>query len=132
MVGVKSFVERVNELGCQFALDDFGAGFSSFAQLRHLPVKYVKIDGEYITNMDSDDTDRVIVTSINDISHSIGRRTVAEYVTSPEILRSLKDCGIDYAQGFYIAEPMRKEDLFVIYDDEPTVLATAYDAEAVK
>lgn len=131
MLGVKSFVETINEMGCQFALDDFGAGFSSFAQLRHLPVKYVKIDGEYIHNMDSDDTDRVIVTSINDIAHSIGRRTIAEYVTSADILRSLKSCGVDYAQGFYIAKPMSKDELFVIYDDEPTVLAEPYDAEAV-
>ena len=77
-------------------------------------------------------TDRVIVTTINDIAHSIGRRTIAEYVTSAEILRSLKECGIDYAQGFYVAEPMSREELFVIYDDEPTVLAAAYEAEAVK
>jgi EAL domain-containing protein (putative c-di-GMP-specific phosphodiesterase class I) len=132
MVGVKSFVETINEMGCQFALDDFGAGFSSFAQLRHLPVRYVKIDGEYINNMNSDDTDRVIVNSINDIAHSIGRSTIAEYVANAEILKSLRDCSIDYAQGFYIAEPMSKEDLFVIYEDEPTVLAAAYDVEALK
>jgi EAL domain-containing protein (putative c-di-GMP-specific phosphodiesterase class I) len=132
MVGVKSFVETINAMGCQFALDDFGAGFSSFAQLRHLPVKYVKIDGEYINNMNSDDTDRVIVNSINDIAHSIGRRTIAEYVANAEILKSLRNCGIDYAQGFYVAEPMSKDDLFVIYEDEPTVLAAAYDVEALK
>jgi diguanylate cyclase (GGDEF)-like protein/PAS domain S-box-containing protein len=129
MVGVKSFMERINELGCDFALDDFGAGFSSFAQLRHLPVRYVKIDGEYVKNMGTDNTDRTIVTAINDIAHSIGRHTIAEYVTNAEILKSLKTCGVDYAQGYYIAEPMSKEDLFVIHEDEPTIVSVPYDIE---
>jgi len=129
MVGVKSFMSQINELGCDFALDDFGAGFSSFAQLRHLPVKYVKIDGEYVKNMGSDNTDRTIVTAINDIAHSIGRHTIAEYVTNAEILKTLKSCGVDYAQGFYIAEPMSKEELFVIHEDEPTVVSVPYEIE---
>lgn len=129
MVGVKSFIDEINGLGCQFALDDFGAGFSSFAQLRHLPVKYVKIDGEYVNSMDEDDTDKTIVTAINDIAHSLGRDTIAEYVTSPGILMSLKECGVDYVQGFYVAEPMSRDDLFVIYEDEPTVVSVPYEVE---
>ena len=129
MVGVKSFIDTINGLGCQFALDDFGAGFSSFAQLRHLPVKYVKIDGEYVSNMDSDITDRTIVTAINDIAHSIGRHTIAEYVTNPDVLKTLKSCGVDYAQGYYIAQPMCKDDLFVIHEDEPTIVSVPYEIE---
>jgi diguanylate cyclase (GGDEF)-like protein/PAS domain S-box-containing protein len=129
MVGVKSFIDTINELGCDFALDDFGAGFSSFAQLRHLPVRFVKIEGEYVKNMANDNTDRSIVTAINDIAHSIGRQTIAEFVMNPEILRALQACGVDYAQGFYIAEPMSQTDLFVIYEDEPTVVSVPYEVE---
>lgn len=129
ILGVKSFIDTINELGCEFALDDFGAGFSSFAQLRHLPVKYVKIEGEFVKNMANDNTDATIVTAINDIAHSIGRHTVAEFVTNSEILRALQTCGVDYVQGFYVAEPMSKSDLFVIYEDEPTVISEPYEAE---
>ena len=79
--------------------------------------------------MGVDNTDRTIVTAINDIAHSIGRHTIAEYVTNAEILKSLKACGVDYAQGFYIAEPMSKDDLFVIHEDEPTIVSVPYEIE---
>ena len=126
MLAVKSFMDIINAFGCKFALDDFGAGFSSFDQLRHLPVKYVKIDGAYVSKMATDETDRTIVTSINDIAHSMGRQTVAEYVSNAGILRALQVCGVDYVQGYYIAEPLSKDALFVVYEDEPTIVAPAY------
>jgi len=129
MLGVKSFVDVINDLGCDFALDDFGAGFSSFAQLRHLPVRYVKIEGEYVRNMSQDNTDRTIVMAINDIAHSVGRHTIAEYVANSETLKALRECGVDYAQGYYIAEPLSKEELFVIYEDEPTIVSVPYEVE---
>ena len=91
--------------GCRFALDDFGSGFSSFHHLRHLPVDFVKIDGQFVRGMVQNPDDRAIVMSINDIAHSLGKRTVAEFVEDREILELLIECGVDYAQGNYISPP---------------------------
>ncbi|TNF92043.1 MAG: GGDEF domain-containing response regulator [Gammaproteobacteria bacterium] len=123
MHSVKNFIDEVKVLGCRFALDDFGAGFSSFAQLRHLPIDFVKIDGQYVENMARDAIDRAVVTAVNDVAHSIGRHTIAEYVSNPETLRLLKICGVDYVQGFYISEPMSKEKLLQLQEDERTLHA---------
>ena len=68
-------------------------------------------------------------TAINDMAQAIGRHTIAGYVTNAETLKSLKACGVDYAQGFYIAEPMSKEDLFIIHEDEPTIVSVHYEVE---
>jgi diguanylate cyclase (GGDEF)-like protein/PAS domain S-box-containing protein len=91
--------------GCRFALDDFGSGFSSFHHLKHLPVDFVKIDGQFVRGMVQNPADRAIVMSINGIAHSLGKRTVAEFVENREILELLIECGVDYAQGNYIAPP---------------------------
>lgn len=101
----KRLINELRTLGCRFALDDFGSGFSSFHHLKHLPVDYIKIDGQFVRGMANDATDRAIVTSINDIAHSFGKRTVAEFVEEAETLALLQSFGVDYAQGFYIAEP---------------------------
>jgi diguanylate cyclase (GGDEF)-like protein/PAS domain S-box-containing protein len=98
-------IGELREHGCRFALDDFGSGFSSFHHLKHLPVDFVKIDGQFVRGMVQNPADRAIVMSINDIAHSLGKRTVAEFVESREILKLLIDCGVDYAQGNYIALP---------------------------
>lgn len=98
-------ISELREHGCQFALDDFGSGFSSFHHLKHLPVDIVKIDGQFVRGMARDPADCAIVMSINDIAHSFGKRTVAEFVETPEILRMLQECGVDYAQGYYLSPP---------------------------
>jgi EAL domain-containing protein (putative c-di-GMP-specific phosphodiesterase class I) len=98
-------ISELREHGCQFALDDFGSGFSSFHHLKHLPVDIVKIDGQFVRGMARDPADCAIVMSINDIAHSFGKRTVAEFVEGPEILRMLQECGVDYAQGYYLSPP---------------------------
>ena len=100
----KRLINELRALGCRFALDDFGSGFSSFHHLKHLPVDYIKIDGQFVRGMANDPTDRAIVTSINDIAHSFGKQTVAEFVEEAETLALLQSFGVDYAQGFYIAE----------------------------
>jgi EAL domain-containing protein (putative c-di-GMP-specific phosphodiesterase class I) len=92
-------------LGCRFSLDDFGSGFCSFSQLKCLPADFVKIDGQFVQDMARGSIDRAIVTAMNDVAHSLGRYTVAEYVESPEILRLLKICGIDHVQGNYVSVP---------------------------
>jgi len=99
----------LREHGCRFALDDFGSGFSSFHHLKHLPVDVVKIDGQFVRDMARDPADRAIVMSINDIAHSFGKRTVAEFVETREILELVRECGVDYAQGYYISAPCAAE-----------------------
>ncbi len=98
-------IGELREHGCRFALDDFGSGFSSFHHLKHLPVDFVKIDGQFVCGMADNPADRAIVMSINDIAHSLGKRTVAEFVENRKILELLIQCGVDYAQGNHISPP---------------------------
>ena len=102
------FIEELKNLGCRFSLDDFGSGFCSFSQLKCLPADFVKIDGQFVKGMARGSIDRAIVTAMNDVAHSLGRYTVAEYVETPEVLRLLKVCGVDRVQGHYISEPLEK------------------------
>ncbi|MGB5519746.1 MAG: EAL domain-containing protein, partial [Gammaproteobacteria bacterium] len=100
------FIRDMCAIGCRFSLDDFGSGFCSFAQLKNLPTNLVKIDGQFVKSMARGATDRAIVTAMNDVAHSLGRYTVAEYVESPEVVRLLKICGVDKVQGNYISRPL--------------------------
>jgi len=102
------FIDKMKWLGCRFSLDDFGSGFCSFSQLKCLPADFVKIDGQFVKGMARGSIDRAIVTAMNDVAHSLGRFTVAEYVESPEILRLLKICGVDRVQGHYVSEPLEE------------------------
>ncbi len=102
----RQFIETMRSEGWRFALDDFGTGFSSFSQLKELPVDVVKIDGQFVRDMANDPIDRAIVMAINDIAHSQNMETIAEYVEDAEILRLLNICGVDHAQGYYIAKPL--------------------------
>jgi len=106
MDAAKKCISEISALGCYFALDDFGSGFSSFSHLKHLDVDFIKIDGQFIQNIEINAEDQSIVSSINDIAHALGKQTIAEYVESPNILKLLKRCGVDYAQGFYVSPPL--------------------------
>lgn len=99
------FIETLKALGSQFALDDFGSGLSSFAYLRKLPVDYLKIDGMFIRDINKDPIHRAMVQSINEIGHLMGMETVAEFVENDEIIRVLRDVGVDFAQGYGICPP---------------------------
>jgi diguanylate cyclase (GGDEF)-like protein len=99
------FIEDLKILGCRFSLDDFGSGLSSFKYLKHLPVDYLKIDGSFVKNIVDNSVDAAIVTTINDIGHLMGITTVAEFVENKEIFEKLRNIGVDYAQGYYIARP---------------------------
>jgi diguanylate cyclase (GGDEF)-like protein/PAS domain S-box-containing protein len=101
----RQFAERLSRLGCRFALDDFGAGFSSFFYLKHLPADYLKIDGEFVRNIQHDPSDRALVQSMVDISRNLGKQTIAEWVDSAETEALLKEIGVDFAQGFHVGEP---------------------------
>jgi EAL domain-containing protein (putative c-di-GMP-specific phosphodiesterase class I) len=99
------FISAMRKLGCQFSLDDFGSGMSSFGYLKYLPVDYLKIDGSFVKDMASDPIDAAMVESINKIGHLMGLKTIAEYVENQEIVGLLKQIGVDYAQGYGIHKP---------------------------
>jgi len=99
------FIRQMKELGCQFLLDDFGSGMSSFTYLKQLPVNKLKIDGAFVRDIIDDEIDRAMVRSINDVGHAVGMETVAEFVENGEIVKQLALIGVDYAQGYGIAKP---------------------------
>ncbi|MGH1441822.1 MAG: putative bifunctional diguanylate cyclase/phosphodiesterase [Cellvibrionaceae bacterium] len=100
------FIKDLKELGCFFALDDFGSGVSSFGYLKNLPVDYLKIDGMFIRDMYVNEVNLAMVKSINDISHVMGKKTIAEFVEDDRTFGMLRNIGIDYAQGYGIDYPM--------------------------
>ena len=101
----QQFLDDLQALGCQTALDDFGSGLSSFAYLRNLNIDYLKIDGMFIRQITEDATCKVMVESIHAISQTMKLKTVAEYVENQDIMDILEKIGIDYAQGYYIGKP---------------------------
>jgi diguanylate cyclase (GGDEF)-like protein/PAS domain S-box-containing protein len=101
------FIQALKELGCKFALDDFGRGLSSFGYLKHFPVDFLKIDGSFVREILRDPIDREMVRSINEIGHLTGKRTVAEFAENAEIIQMLRSLGVDYAQGYGVAQPQR-------------------------
>jgi EAL domain-containing protein (putative c-di-GMP-specific phosphodiesterase class I) len=99
------FIQSLKELGCQFSLDDFGTGLSSFGYLKHFPVDYLKIDGSFVRGILNDPIDREMVRSINEIGHLTGKLTIAEFAENDEIIQTLRELGVDYAQGYGISQP---------------------------
>lgn len=101
----KKLMESIKVLGCRFSLDDFGVGFSSFNYMRELPVDIIKIDGIFIKDLDKNADDQLFVKALVDVAKGLGKKTIAEYVETKEILVLLQKYGVDYAQGFYIGRP---------------------------
>ncbi len=106
MEDAADFIREMRGIGCRFALDDFGAGLSSYAYLKYLPVDYVKIDGAFIRNIVTDKSDYAMVKSINEMVKFLGMKTIAEYVENDAILQCLKEIGVDYAQGYGVGKPV--------------------------
>ncbi len=104
-------IHRIKKLGCRFALDDFGSGMASYSYLKTLPVDLVKIDGTFIRDLANSESDYAVVKSINEISHFLGKETIAEYVENDAIVERLRRIGVDYAQGFGIERPRYLADL---------------------
>ena len=100
-----ALISNLKKLGCRFALDDFGSGLSSFAYLKNLPVDYLKIDGSFVKDMETDAVDCAMVSAIHQLGSLVGIKTIAEFVENDEILRKLEEIGVDYAQGYGISKP---------------------------
>jgi diguanylate cyclase (GGDEF)-like protein len=107
----QEFIRQIRRYGCRFSLDDFGSGYTSYAHLKNLRTDSLKIDGAFVKDMADNPSDYAMVKSMNDIAHSLGMRTVAEYVESPLILAKLREIGVDYAQGYAIHKPCRIDQL---------------------
>jgi EAL domain-containing protein (putative c-di-GMP-specific phosphodiesterase class I) len=95
----RGFVARVKDLGCRIAIDDFGAGYTSFRNLRKLGVDIVKIDGEFVQNLRRSEDDRAFVQTLIDLARRLGLETVAEWVQDEESAAILADWGCDCIQG---------------------------------
>jgi EAL domain-containing protein (putative c-di-GMP-specific phosphodiesterase class I) len=95
----RGFVARVKDLGCRIAIDDFGAGYTSFRNLRKLGVDIVKIDGAFVQHISRSDDDRAFVHTLIDLAHRLGLQTVAEWVKDENAAKMLADWGCDYLQG---------------------------------
>ncbi len=105
MARAEAFLSRLQAIGCRTALDDFGAGFSSFAYLKDLPVDEVKIDGRFVKNLSMSPVDQAMVRAMNDIAHVLGKKTVAEFVEDEASFLLLRDYGVDYCQGYHFGRP---------------------------
>jgi EAL domain-containing protein (putative c-di-GMP-specific phosphodiesterase class I) len=104
------FIQELKDLGCRFALDDFGSGLSSFMYLKHLPVDFLKIDGSFVRDMQDNAMNRAIVEACHQIGRTIGVRTIAEFVEDRSTLDALHAIGVDFAQGYGISKPRPLDD----------------------
>ncbi len=117
LLAASTFITALKDLGCRFALDDFGSGLSSFGYLKNLPVDYLKIDGMFVKDMVDDPIDKAMVRSINDIGHVMGMKTIAEFVETDAIMEQVKEVGVDYAQGYSIGKPTPFKDVINQFED---------------
>jgi EAL domain-containing protein (putative c-di-GMP-specific phosphodiesterase class I) len=101
----RRFIAVLHGMGCEFALDDFGSGLSSFSTLKTLPIDYLKIDGSFIRNLAEDTVNQAMVAAMIELSRSLNFRIVAEQVEDQLSLDAVKRMGIDFVQGFIIARP---------------------------
>jgi EAL domain-containing protein (putative c-di-GMP-specific phosphodiesterase class I) len=102
----RHFADRMRDLGCQLALDDFGSGYASFRYLRTFPIDLVKIDGEYVVDLVDNPQDQVLVRALVQVCQAYGIHTVAEFVQDEGTLRMLRELGVDYVQGYLIGRPV--------------------------
>jgi len=106
LASAELLMNEVRALGCHFALDDFGVGFSSFAYLKQLPVDYVKIDGSFIRQLADNHDDQLFVKALTDVAKGMGKKTIAEFVEDGVTLKMLDEYGVDFAQGYFVGKPL--------------------------
>jgi EAL domain-containing protein (putative c-di-GMP-specific phosphodiesterase class I) len=105
MEAAVGFTATLRDLGCGLALDDFGAGFASFYNLKHMPLDWLKIDGDFISNLTTSPTDQLLVQHMAQIGEGLGLRTIAEFIEDEETLEMVAGYGVTCAQGFHIGRP---------------------------
>lgn len=105
------FILETRNTGCMFSLDDFGSGLSSYVYLKNLPVDFLKIDGDFVSDMDNNPADYAVVKSITEIGHFMGKKIIAERVESDVVLQQLREIGVDYVQGYVVERPRRLREL---------------------
>ena len=105
LIDATAFLTKLRQIGCKVALDDFGSGLSSFAYLKQLPIDFLKIDGHFVKDIDTDNINEAFVRSIHQIGQVMGLKTIAEFVENDAIFDLLKEIGVDYAQGYGIHKP---------------------------
>ena len=103
---VSHMIKLLKSRGCRFSLDDFGSGLSSFGYLKSLPVDFLKIDGSFVRDMNSDPMNHAIVEAIHQVGHSLSIRTIAEFVENRETARQLERIGVDFGQGYHFSKPV--------------------------
>jgi diguanylate cyclase (GGDEF)-like protein/PAS domain S-box-containing protein len=103
---VSHMIKSLKILGCRFSLDDFGSGLSSFGYLKSLPVDFLKIDGSFVKDMNTDPMNHAIVEAIHQVGHSLSIRTIAEFVENQEIADQLQSIGVNFGQGYYFSKPV--------------------------
>ena len=108
----REFAEMLTDLGCSFALDDFGSGFNSFYYLKHFPIDFLKIDGDFIQDLPGSSVDQLVVKSMVQIASGLGMRTIAEFADAEPTIELLRDLGIDFAQGYAIGKPRPVEEIW--------------------
>jgi EAL domain-containing protein (putative c-di-GMP-specific phosphodiesterase class I) len=106
-----AFVDNLKELGCRVAIDDFGAGYTSFKNLKLLAVDMVKIDGAFVRNLAADASDRAFIKTMVDLAKTLGMETVAEWVSDAATAEILAGLGIDYLQGYHFGKPIMQSEL---------------------
>ncbi len=113
-------IQRLRELGCRFAIDDFGKGYSSFSYLKQLSVDYLKIDGSFVLGLENDKMNQTFIRVMGEVARAVRMETIAECVENAETLALLDELGIDYAQGHYISRPTaRPEELEIEVPRKP-------------
>jgi len=115
---LEEFIHEVRKYGVKIAIDDFGSGYSNFQRIMKINPDFVKIDGSIIKHLTEDKKSEILTQAINTFSHSLGIKTVAEFVSDEAIFRKVQEMGIDYAQGYFIAEP---HDKLVTLKSHPTL-----------
>jgi diguanylate cyclase (GGDEF)-like protein/PAS domain S-box-containing protein len=101
----REFAQSLARVGCRFALDDFGSGYASFYYLKHLPISYLKIDGEFVRDLPDSPADQLIVKALVDVCEGLGIKTVAEFVTDQRTMDMVRELGVDFAQGYHLGKP---------------------------
>jgi diguanylate cyclase (GGDEF)-like protein/PAS domain S-box-containing protein len=105
MEHARKFAQSLARVGCRFALDDFGSGYASFYYLKHLPISYLKIDGEFVRDLPDSPADQLIVKALVDVCEGLGIKTVAEFVTDQPTMDIVRELGVDFAQGYHLGKP---------------------------